>query len=278
MKKYQLKEDHYDFQIFFDNIDVLFGFGRNNTEGQWRDIKIFKKGSIYKSYCKQYSYDYNGETNALCDNSNTFEIERILVYEMEETEEMTIKREESEESERQNDIERWKNEKDEIERRINEMTNKEIEEIIFDSEINKWSENDSEFDQKLNKKKDIIILIEDERQNLFGGYIGNEICLGLHILDNSCYVFSLRKDGIYDTKRYERNEKGYSYCIALKSHYCLMSFGMDNSYKCRDIALHKKDYSSGYCQQVCYNYSGEEFALTGKNWFTIKRIVVYQLK
>ena len=51
-------------------------------------------------------------------------------------------------------------------------------------------------------KKDVIVLIEDERQNLFGGYIGNEIIINENINDDSGYVFSIRKNFQYETKRY----------------------------------------------------------------------------
>ena len=79
-------------------------------------------------------------------------------------------------------------------------------------------------------------------------------------------------------KRYKKNETGYSYRIGNNSSDCLMVFGVNNDTYFRDITLHKKDYSSGYCEQECYEYSGEQFALTGKCNFNIKRIVVYQLQ
>ena len=195
---------------------------------------------------------------------------------MEETEEMRIKRIEEEEQEKRNDKERWENEKEDNERRINEMTDRQINEIIFDSEIHDWNVNDSDFSEELRGKKDIIILIEDERQNLFGGYIGNEIRVNENVKDDSSYVFSLRKNGEYTMKRYLRNEIGDSYWIINSSHPCLIGFGADSG-RTRDITLSTKDYSTGLCQQKCYNYNGELYALAGKRDFNIKRIVVYQL-
>ena len=73
-----------------------------------------------------------------------------------------------------------------------------------------------------------------------------------------------------------KNDIGYSYWISTDSDIALMSFGTTNN-TCKDITLHKKDYSFGYCCQHCYNYNNEEFALCGKYQFNIKRIVVYQL-
>ena len=157
------------------------------------------------------------------------------------------------------------------------MTNKRIKEILFDSEIHKWNENESEFGQKINGKKNVLILIEDERQNLFGGYIGNEVRINNQIKDKSCYVFSFRKDGEYRMKRFERNQTRYSYWIPDNSRDCLIAFGIKSG-QGKDITLYKKEYSIGYCEQICYDYKGEQFALTGKMYFNIKRIVVYQLK
>ena len=157
------------------------------------------------------------------------------------------------------------------------MTKKQVKEIVFNSEIHKWSENNSEFDQKLNGKKNIIVLIEDERKNLFGGYIGNEIQIWKYMKDESCYLFSLRKNGKYRFKKYLKNETGYSYIIPNDSSDGLMAFGVNNN-RGKDITLYKKDYSSGYCEQECYEYSRQTFTLTGKCCFNIKRIVIYQLQ
>ena len=78
-------------------------------------------------------------------------------------------------------------------------------------------------------------------------------------------------------KKYFRNETGYSYWIGNDSRNYLMAFGVNNDSYMRDITLYKKNYSSGSCQQECYDYSGEPFALIEKYNFNIKRIVVYQL-
>ena len=124
----------------------------------------------------------------------------------------------------------------------------------------------------------VFILVEDERENLFGGYIGNEIIIDENVKDPTCYVFSMRKNGIFHTKRYERNANGHSYWIANDSQNLLIMIGVSDDKSARDITLYKKDYSSGYCRQQCYKYSGESFALIGKFHFNVKRIVVYQLQ
>ena len=75
----------------------------------------------------------------------------------------------------------------------------------------------------------------------------------------------------------ETDEFGCSYWIGSDAHSILMSFGTIGEL-CKDITLHKKNYSYGYCTQICYDYGNESFVLTGKHWFNIKRIVVYQLQ
>ena len=125
------------------------------------------------------------------------------------------------------------------------MTNRQINEILFDSEIHEWSVNDSEFGEKLRGKKDVIILIEDHQQNLFGGYIGNQIRISEYVKDKTCYVFSLRKNGEYRMKKYLKNEIGYSYWIGNDLNDYLMAFGLNDEECVRDISLYKKDYSSG---------------------------------
>ena len=278
MKKYPLKYDYDDFFIPSDSHNVLFGFGAEGKSDNFyfRDICINKKDSQKKSYCKQFSYEYNGEENALC-GQRKFDVKRIVVYEMEETDEMKQQREREEQEERESNLDRWKNEKEEVERRICQMTGKQVKEILFDSEINKWNKYDTEFDQIMKGKKEVIVLVEDHLQNLFGGYIGNEINIQQNIQDQSFYVFSLRKNGEFNPKKYERNNVGYSYWIGSYSDMILMTFGLNENIVCKDITLNKKDNSSGYCEQHCYNYNNEQFALCDKLNFNIKRIVVYQL-
>ena len=89
MRKYPIRKWHCDFKIFNDNHNVLFAFGaeNNNNRNYIKDIIVFKKDTPHKSYCDQYSYDYQGERNALCDNlPKSFIVERIVVYELEESE------------------------------------------------------------------------------------------------------------------------------------------------------------------------------------------------
>ena len=279
MKKYPVKNTGSDLKILNDASDKLFGFGCEvkNNKNYLSDLCVYKKDCGKKNNCIQSSYEYNNEENALCGNT-TFEIERIVVYEMEETYLMKQKRQQQDYEMKINDKERWKNEQEEIEQSLSQLSSKQINKILFDSEKDKWNKQDSSFTTQLQGKQDIIILIEDEQMNLFGGYIGNEIIIGKNVKDNSCFVFSLRKNGVKNLKRFEKNQIGYSYWIRPDSSDLLMGFGMSEDGKLsKDITLFKKNKCSGFCSQLCYDYNDEEFALCGKKNFNIKRIVVYQL-
>ena len=280
MKKYPLKKGHYDFCIQSNKVPFLIGFGAEDDKidstNVIKDINIFKKHADMKNYCKQYSYDYNGEENALC-GSEEFDVKRILVYKMEETDEMKLQREKEENKQRETDEQRWTIEKEDIEQMISEMTGKTVEKILFDSELHKWSKNYSEFGKRLEGSSNIVVLVEDELMNLFGGYIPNKVIIGENVIDPSCFVFILRKNGEYQMKTYKKNSIGYAYEINKDDDHFLMAFGICVLYH-NDITLFKKDIESGYCVPECYEYDETDFGLAGKMWYNIKRIVVYQLK
>ena len=106
-------------------------------------VILMKQHRKNECYCEEYQ-------------KKTFTVRRIEIYEMKETEEMKEQRIKEEEQERQNDIERWEIEKEIIEESLEEITKMKIEEKIFDSEIHKWSENDSEFDLIIKGRKNVI--------------------------------------------------------------------------------------------------------------------------
>ena len=63
----------------------------------------------------------------------------------------------------------------EIIENICEFTGMEIKKILFDSNIDKWNMNNSDFGKKLEGKRNVIIVIEDKERNIFGGFISKEI-------------------------------------------------------------------------------------------------------
>ena len=174
---------------------------------------------------------------------------------------------------------RKKKEKDIIiPRKIHELTNKQVGNILFDSDIHSWSKDNNEFTRKLNGKKDIIIVIENDARDIFGGYIGSKINIGEIINDKKCFVFSFKKNNEWTSKRYNRNGIGGSYLISIDKRNTLFGFGIVNDGFGEDIIVSKKEESCGICQQECYDYNGEKNALTDSNGFSVEHILVYQLK
>ena len=143
----------------------------------------------------------------------------------------------------------------------------------------------SQFSNKLQGRKDIIILIKDENENLFGGYIGNHITIGQNVHCKNCYLFSLRRNQELKISMFKKKkETGYSYWIASIQDRYLFSFGIliktvdKKEERMKDVSVFKQQNSSGICQQHCFDYSDKQFALTGKSYFLVKRIIVYQMK
>ena len=69
-----------------------------------------------------------------------------------------------------------------------------------------------------------------------------------------------------------------SYKIETDNSNFLMAFGVNDNQEMKDLTLYKKNYSAGYCQKCCYSFGKGMNIMTGKMWFNVKRIVVYQLK
>ncbi|EKE37500.1 hypothetical protein ENU1_195090 [Entamoeba nuttalli P19] len=76
-------------------------------------------------------------------------------------------------------------------KQLEEWIEKRINDILFDSDIDGWNITTSVFDQRLMNKENLIILIKDTEDNLFGGYVHSKI-------DNNCpnsFLFSLKIKG-----------------------------------------------------------------------------------
>ncbi|BFU20722.1 hypothetical protein EHI2019_001026100 [Entamoeba histolytica] len=58
---------------------------------------------------------------------------------------------------------------------IEEWTNRRVGDKIFDSDKDDWKVNTSVFESRLMSKEHIIIIIEDEDGNKFGGYVNCKI-------------------------------------------------------------------------------------------------------
>ena len=187
-----------------------FGVEDVNYGNYSRDICVQKNDTSRRCLLDQYSYDYFGERNALTGNRE-FDVKRFICIEMIETPGQKSEREAIERQEREDDQQRWEREKYQVKQGIEKVTRKRIDKILFDTETHEWDVNTSEFGNIVEGRKDIVVMIEDERKNLFGGYIGETVQLCKAVKTDKCFVYSLRKNGIFNPKRYDvkRGETGY---------------------------------------------------------------------
>ncbi|BFU19755.1 trichohyalin, putative [Entamoeba histolytica] len=159
-------------------------------------------------------------------------------------------------------------------KQIEEWTEKRINNILFDSEINDWNVNTSVFDQRIKNKEHIIIIIEDEEGNKFGGYVNEKIDkIDDYTNDSKSFVFSLKSNGrIEGMKKFDIKEPQYAFCLYNQSYDNLFEFGCD-------IIVFKENYkTNSYCCQYSFDYKGISNALCGKEDFTPKRFIVIEMK
>ena len=178
--------------------------------------------------------------------------------------------------------------------KIKEWTQMKCGEIVFDSNIHNWDMGTSEFDAKIFGRSDVVILIEDTKNNLFGGYIHAQINnyynvrngqwqLNNRIRDEKAFLFSLRNNGRSNemVKMDIRNEvcDGAFLLYEKDGYRPLFGFG-----SCFDVGIFKKNLiNECNCNPGWFAYPpGKENILTGKtgdrNPFTPKRFIVIQMK
>ncbi|BFU24451.1 trichohyalin, putative [Entamoeba histolytica] len=155
---------------------------------------------------------------------------------------------------------------------IEEWTEKRINNILFDSDKDNWNIDTSVFDQRIINKEHIIIIIEDEDGNKFGGYVNSKV--DYFISDSQSFVFSLESNGrMKGMKKFDIKQPQYAFCLFNQTVNCLFAFGGN------DIFVYKEnDKTLSYCNQRSFEYKGISNALCGKGWFTPKRIIVIEMK
>ncbi|BFU23275.1 predicted protein [Entamoeba histolytica] len=160
---------------------------------------------------------------------------------------------------------------------IEEWTERRINNIIFDSDKDNWKEDTSVFDQRIMNKEHIIIIIEDEEGNKFGGYVNSKIDkVGQWIYDSKSFVFSLESKGrIEGMKIFDIKQPEYAFYLNSQTDNSFFGFGYD-------IVIGKENNKTkSHCYQYAFEYKGIENALCGKELpynFTTKRIIVIEMK
>ena len=105
-------------------------------------------------------------------------------------------------------------EKNEYERKVSELCELRIKEKLFDSDIHKWSKNDSEFGSRLKGQRHVCVVIEDMNGNVFGGYCSKEVGIRKFNYDPKNFVFSMKRNNEYTMKKYHLKNGCYDVHIS----------------------------------------------------------------
>ena len=167
-------------------------------------------------------------------------------------------------------------------KQLEEWTSLKCSDIVFDSNVDNWSEDTSEFNEKIIGKKQLAFLIETEDGEKFGYYLNTEIIEKYWQkygdprieTDNNSFEFNLESNGrLPKPMKFEiKDLEKCGYLLFEKSDGYLIKLG--------DIRLFKENYKNlSRCYQFenDFDYHGIENALCGKFHFTPKRILVIQM-
>ena len=255
--------------------NVLFSIGNG-------DIIVNKFEKKENSCCTQTSFYYETTENVLLgEKQETFDIKKFLVIQME----MTLKEQKDcilsdkifvSEKEVQI-IENWC-----------DMT---LNDVIFDSNYDDWKIGTSVFHEKLFGKENIIIIIEEEKGNVFGVFLNtiindirivdeDELFYGRTIADMNAFTFSLRSNGrIPQPEKYPMREEYMEWAFQLfdENFPVLCNIGGGN-----DIAIMRDGMKlTGTTVQSSFDYLGKQDVFVGKsgenNPFNVKQIQVWQM-
>ncbi|BFU25665.1 predicted protein [Entamoeba histolytica] len=160
---------------------------------------------------------------------------------------------------------------------LEEWTNKKVGNILFDSDIDDWNKDTSVFGERVMNKEHVIIIIEDEDGNKFGGYVNSKIDKDDGwINDSKSFVFSLDSKGRMEgMMKFDIKQPQDAFRLWNKSNNWLFNFGCGGG----DIYLKKiYDKKDSHCKQRSFEYKGISNALCGNENFTPKRIIVIEMK
>ena len=137
---------------------------------------------------------------------------------------------------------------------IEEICCLEMKEIIFDSDCCDWEIYTSIFKKIVEKKKQLIFLIETETNKKFGCYIDSEIIINKwkYVVDPKAFIFSLDANTI---KKYNIIE--YSKAIQIYPSNNDYLFEIGNYIEIMKHGLNKKSRWKSW--NKTYNYEEEDF-------------------
>ncbi|BFU25178.1 trichohyalin, putative [Entamoeba histolytica] len=163
---------------------------------------------------------------------------------------------------------------------LEEWTERRINNILFDSDIDDWNKNTSVFDQRIMNKEHIIIIIEDEEGNKFGGYVNSKIDkINDYINDSKSFVFSLESKGrIEGMKKFDIKQPQNAFYLYNQTTDCLFAFGFGGG--CDICVFKENNKTKSHCDPWSFEYKGISNALCGKlgsECFIPKRIIAIEM-
>ncbi|BFU18161.1 hypothetical protein EHI8A_047030 [Entamoeba histolytica HM-1:IMSS-B] len=131
----------------------------------------------------------------------------------------------------------------EMVKQLEEWTEKRISNILFDSNNDDWNISTSVFDQRILNKEHIIIIIEDEEGNKFGGYIHSKIDeTDERIKDIRSFVFSIKsKGGLFEMQLSYMFRHQYIFYLYTRPSILLFAIGDELYATKNNIVIYKEN-------------------------------------
>ena len=171
-------------------------------------------------------------------------------------------------------------------KQLEEWTSLKCGNIVFDSNIDDWSENTSVFNEKIIGRKQLTILIEDEEGEKFGYYLNTQVVEEYEAKQETNFKtfkfnFQSKNNRLLGPMKYEIKELKYGGIVLFeKSKKFLIRSG--NIFLFKENNKNKSYY---FIDVYFFDYHGIKNALCGKEankdgliFFTPKRILVIQMK
>ena len=297
-KKFPFKNREHGYRLYADYDDQLITIANGA-------IELWDEEDKHKAKCtRQEEYiEYGDETHsftgyALEDKEN-FIPNRFVVYQMKEgycrglvEHKEYVEKQNKHFETITNNLSKMSNElkSDSTVTSIEKMSNMKFKELIYDSSICNWNREESTFDTRIFKRKNIIIMIEDSEDNIFGAGIKSEIntyqhpynkgIKGNNIRDINAFVFSIKKNGqLQQENKYIIKYPNSSVAFSLydKNSDKLFTIGE------KDIVIMKKENCKEcICEMKSFDYGTEMNPLRSKQQenriFTVKKIRVFQME
>ena len=153
--------------------------------------------------------------------------------------------------------------------------------LLFDSHNKPIMKNKTfDFEKIILNQKDLIYIIFDSENNIFGGYIDNPVeKLNTAIFSNKMFLFSLRNEKKKDRpKRFLPKENPLTFVVTNEDHGLLFSFGYNHqNFEQSDIVVAKHGVEErSFCGYGHFNYQGEKNSFTSKPLYEMRRVMVFQ--